>query len=179
MAEKTTKLQQVKIDAVADLKQVFGGAKDFIFTDYRGLTVEQISELRKRLRNEKAVYKVVKNRFAKIALRELKHPDVSKHLVGPTAITMSVGDSGAVAKILLDYTKESPLKLKGGLIEGTVFDGAQVEAFSKLPSKLELIARLLGTMNAPIQNTVYILNAIPTKLVRTLAAVAEKKAQSA
>jgi len=179
MTEKTTKLQQVKIDAVADLKKAFGDAKDFIFTDYRGLTVEQISELRKRLRNEKAVYKVVKNRFAKIALKELKHPDVSKHLVGPTAVAMTVGDSGAVAKILLEYSKESPMKLKGGLIEGPVFDGAQVEAFSRLPSRRELIAKLLGTMKAPIQNSVCILNAIPSKLVRTLAAVAEKKEQSA
>ncbi len=179
MAEKASKVQQAKIEAVADLKGTFDGVKDFIFTDYRGLTVEQITELRKKLREEKAVYKVVKNRFAKIALKELKHPDVGKNLIGPTAVTLSVGDAGAVAKILFDFSKDSPMKVKGALIDGNVFDEAQVDAFSKLPSRLELIARLLGTMQAPVQNTVYILNAIPTKLVRTLAAVAEKKGESA
>lgn len=175
MAEKTVKIQDYKVEAVSNLKDIFKDVKDFIFTDYRGLTVEQITELRDKLREKKAVYKVVKNRFAKIALKELNYPDVGEHLTGPTAVTLVKEESGTVAKILFDYSKENPVSIKGAIIEGSVFDGSQVEAYSKLPSKLELIARLLGTMQAPIQNTVYILNAVPEKFVRTLQAVADSK----
>ena len=175
MEEKTTKLQDYKVEAVSNLKDLFKDVQDFIFTDYRGLTVEQITELRKRLREKKVVYRVVKNRFAKIALKELKYPEVNELLLGPTAIALINEDSGAVAKILLDFSKDSPVTVKGGIIDGNVFDGAQVEAYSKLPTRLELIARLLGTMQAPLQNMVYVLNAVPQKFVRTLQAVADSK----
>lgn len=175
MAESTTKVTQAKLDTVAKLKEQFAAYKDFIFTDYRGLTVEQITELRHRLREQQSVYKVVKNRFAKIALTELKAPDISANLTGPTAIALIKQDAAAAAKILLDFTKESPLQVKGGLIEGGVYGKEQVEALSTLPPKPVLIAQLMGVMQAPLQNLVYALSGIPTKLARTLAAVADSK----
>jgi large subunit ribosomal protein L10 len=89
---------------------------------------------------------------------------------------MAKEDSGEVAKILLKYGKDTPVDIKGGLIEGTYFDSKQIEAYSKLPTRLELISMLMSTMNAPIQNLVYAINGVTTKLVRTLQAVADKQA---
>ena len=176
MAEHTVKLQQSKVDAVRALKDKIGSAKDFIFTDYRGLTVGQITEVRNRLREQNAEYKVVKNNFARIAFEELTKPDVSGYLTGPTALALARGDSAPVAKALLDLSKEFPIAVKGGLIEGNIFDAKQVEAFSKLPSRLQLIAILMSTMNAPLQNLVYAMNGVTQKLVRVLQAVADQKA---
>ncbi|MCF7945960.1 MAG: 50S ribosomal protein L10 [Spirochaetia bacterium] len=176
MAEEyQVKVQQPKVDAVRALKEEFSSTEDYIFTNYRGLTVEQISDLRTRLRKENALYKVVKNRFAKIALQELEKPMVDDQLKGPTAIALSKGDAGPVAKVLVEFAKDAPMEIKGGILNGNVFDAKQVEAFSKLPTRDELIASLMGTMRAPIQNVVYVLNAVPTKLVRTLQAVADAK----
>ncbi|WP_020612055.1 50S ribosomal protein L10 [Sediminispirochaeta bajacaliforniensis] len=175
MAEYQTKIQDYKVEAVDSLKSEFEGVQDYIFTNYRGLTVAQITELRDKLRKENALFKVVKNRFAKIALRDMEQPAVDEHLTGPTAVALAKGESGPVAKILFEIAKELPLEVKGGIINGNVFDAGQVEAFSKLPTRHELIAMLMGTMRAPVQNVVYVLNAVPTKLVRTLQAVADKK----
>ena len=174
MAE--VKVQQYKIDAVAELKEGFEGIRSFIFADYRGLTVDQITELRGALREAGAEFHVVKNNFAKIAFKQMDHEDVAPYLVGPTAIAYCGDEAGPVAKAMLKLGKEMPVELKGGLLDGEVLDAKAVEAFSKLPSKTELIQMLMGTMNAPVQNMVFVLNGITTKLVRTLDAVREQKA---
>jgi large subunit ribosomal protein L10 len=175
MAEYQVKIQQNKVDAINALKDEFKDVKDFIFTDYRGLTVEQITELRNKLREHDATYKVVKNRFAKIALKDLERPAVDEYLTGPTALALPAGESGAVAKVLVEFAKNAPMSIKGGIVDGNVFNASQMEEFSKLPTKDELIAKLMGTMKAPVQHVVYVLNAVPTKLVRTLQAVADAK----
>jgi large subunit ribosomal protein L10 len=175
MSEYTVKVQQHKTDAVEALKNQFKDISTYIFTDYRGLSVEQISDLRAKLREQQAQLKVVKNRFAKIALKELEHPDVGDILNGPTAVALPSDEAGPVAKTLIEFARDTSLEVKGGIIEGMVYDFAQVEAFSKLPTKLELISMLMSTMNAPVQNLAMVLNAVPQKLVRTLQAVADKK----
>jgi large subunit ribosomal protein L10 len=175
MSDYSVKVQQHKTDAVEALKDQFKNISTYIFTDYRGLTVEQISDLRGRLRVQQAQLKVVKNRFAKIALSELDRPDVSEYLTGPTAVALPVEDAGLVAKTLLDFAKDTSLEVKGGIIEGMVYDFRQIEAFSKLPTRLELISMLMSTMKAPVRNFAMVLNAVPQKLVRTLQAVADKK----
>jgi large subunit ribosomal protein L10 len=165
-----------KREAVDVLKQQFGEVKDFIFTDYRGLTVEQITELRSKLREQEAEYKVIKNNFARIAFQQMKSPDaVAEYLVGPTAIAMTKGEATPVVKSLIDFSREWTVQVKGGLISGLVFDAKQVEAFSRLPTRPELLSMLMRTMNAPLQNMVYAMNGVTTKLVRTLQAVADKK----
>jgi large subunit ribosomal protein L10 len=171
------KIQPAKIEAVADLDKQFEGVSDFIFASYRGMTVEQLFTLRRQLRKEGAEFKVVKNNFAKIVFRNRKAIGVEGYIVGPTAVVIPRKESGPVAKILIDYAKEVPtLEVKGGYIGGTAFDLKQVEAFSKLPGKNQLISMLMSTMNAPAQNMVYALNGVATKLVRTLVAYGEKKA---
>lgn len=181
MAMRATKLQPTKVDAIEALKGMIGGTGDFVFAEYRGLTVEQISNLRRQLREKGAELHVVKNNFARIAFEELGYTEkVASLLAGPTAVTFVKTDSNDVAKILLDFAKEVPvLKVKGAVVDKGFMDAAQVESFSKLPGKKQLIAMLMSTMNAPAQNLVYVLNALPTKLVRVLKAIEEKKAQEA
>ncbi len=177
MADYQVTLQDYKIAAVNEMKTELEKVKDIIFTDYRGLTVEKITELRGRLRSQEAVFKVVKNRYTKIALEQLDRPDVGDQLVGPTALALVSSEAGPVAKELVDFAKDGVLVIKGGIIDGNIFNADQIVEFSKLPTKPELISKLMATMNAPLQNMVYILNAVPQKLVRTLQAVADKKGE--
>jgi len=177
MAIVAKKIQESKTKAIGELKESFSAAQDFIFTDYRGLTVEQITNLRKSLRAKQVEYKVVKNNFARIAFEQLSAPDVSSYFVGPTAVAIAPKDSSEVAKILLDFAKEVPnLKVKGALVGKTLYNAAQTEAYSKLPGRLELISMLMSVMNGPARNLTAALNDIPSRLVRTIKAVADKKA---
>ena len=176
MAEYVTKVQPAKEEAVADIKSKFETASDFIVTDYRGLTVEQITILRRKLREFGSEYKVVKNRYAKIAFKDMGVKGLETLLVGPSAVAMVKGEAGPAAKALFEYAKESPVQIKGGYIDGNVFNMAQLEAFSKLPTRIELISMLMGTMKAPVQNLVYMLNAPVQQLTRTIQAVADQKA---
>jgi len=181
MAIVAKKLQESKVKSIDHIKEVFSASEDFIFTNYRGLTVEQISNLRKLLRGKGAHYKVVKNNFAKIAFQQLSFPDgVAGFLAGPTAIAIASRDTNEVAKILVDFVKEAPvLAIKGGLIGKDLYNVQQVEAFSRLPSRLELISMLMSVMNGPARNLAAALNDVPARLVRTVKAIGDKKAESA
>jgi len=181
MAIVAKKIQDAKVKAIGEIKDSFSVSQDFIFTDYRGLTVEQITNLRRQLTGKGAHYKVVKNNFARIAFQQLSAPDeVAAYLAGPTAVAIAPKDANEVAKILFDFTKEAPaLQVKGGLVGKDVYTASQVEAFSRLPSKLELISMLMSVMNGPARNLAAALNDIPARLVRTVKAIADKKAESA
>ena len=117
-----------------------------------------------------------RSNFARIAFEQKKFPDVSGLLVGPTAVAFTQSDSNEIAKIILEFGKETSVKLKGGLVDKAFYDKTQMEAFSKLPGKSQLLSMLMSAMNAPLQNLVYAINGVPTKLVRTLQAVADQKA---
>jgi len=178
MAIIAKKIQENKTKAIGELKETLSAAPDYIFTDYRGLTVEQITNLRKQLRTKDVAYTVVKNNFARIAFEQLKTPDVSSYLTGPTAVAITPRDPNEVAKIFYDFLKEVPaLKVKGALIGGTVYNTAQTEAFSRLPGRLELISMLMSVMNGPARNLAAALNDVPARLVRTIKAVADKKGE--
>ena len=177
MAIIAKKIQESKTKAIGELKESLSVAQDFIFTDYRGLTVEQITNLRKQLRAKDVEYTVVKNNFARIAFEQMGTPDVSSYLVGPTAVAITPKDTNEVAKIFFDFLKEVPaLKVKGALIGDSVYDAAKTEAFSRLPGRMELISMLMSVMNGPARGLVSALNDIPSRLVRTVKAVADQKA---
>ncbi|MDR3138090.1 MAG: 50S ribosomal protein L10 [Treponema sp.] len=180
MAIVAKKIQDYKVSSINELKEFFAKSSDFIFADYRGLTVEQITSLRQQLRAKEAQLKVVKNNFARIAFEQLSAPDVSNYLVGPTAVTVSPKDANEVAKILIDFAKEAPaLQVKGALVGDAIYNTQQVETFSKLPSKKDLISMLLSVMNGPARNLAGALNDINARLVRTIKAVGDKKAEGA
>lgn len=175
MAQTVKKIQQYKTEAVTKLKESFTQTPDLIFSDFRGLTFPQMIELRNKLGEQGTTYKVVRNAFARIAMKEAGLPDASAMLEGPTALAFLGKDPSPAAKVMVDFTKNAPLTIKGGVVSGKLFSAKEIEALSKLPGRLQLLAMLMGTMNAPIRDFVYVLNAIPSKLVRTLAAVADKK----
>ena len=166
MENYKTRITPAKEDAVKALKDEFAGYDSFIFTDYRGMTVEQITALRKTLRKQDAAYRVVKNRYAKIAFNDLEKGGADDQMVGPTAVALIKGDTAnSVAKALFQANKDGvTITVKGALVGGELMNADQIEALSKLPTKLELISSLMGTMKAPVQ-----------KLAATLLAYVESK----
>jgi large subunit ribosomal protein L10 len=177
MAER--KVQQYKVEAVQRLKGWFKASPDMIFSDFRGLKFPQMTDLRAKLSERKTPYRVVRNAFAKIALKESGLPDASAMLEGPTALAFLGSDPGPGAKVLVEFTRGAPLKVKGGIIGGRLYSVQEVEALSRLPSRVELIGILMGTMNAPLTTLLNAMNGVASKLVRTLAAVAEQKQKDA
>ncbi len=166
MEEYKAHVNKAKEDAVAALREEFAGYDGYIFTDYRGMTVDQITKIRKDLRKDEAAYRVVKNRYAKIALQNLDKSGAEEQMIGPTAVALVKGDTAnIVAKVLFGAAKDGVnVQVKGALLNGEVLSGEQIEAISKLPTKLELIASLMGTMKAPVQ-----------KLAATLLAYVESR----
>lgn len=167
--------QQYKIDKITDLTEIFNNSKSYIFTDFRGMTVESLTELRRNLKKLKSKFVVIKNNYIKILAKNKGIEDLKDNVVGPTAVVFIQEDFSEVAKVLLDIGKNSPLKIKGGWIDGMVLNSSQVEAFSKLPGKPQLIAMLMSVMNAPIQKFAYACNDVIGRFVRVVNAVAEKK----
>ena len=165
MAIRAKKLQPAKVEAIANVKTVLEGYNDYIFADYRGLTVEQITELRKQLRAKDCQFKVMKNNFVKVAFDEMKIENLADYLAGPTAIALLKDDPNEVAKILFDFAKEAPaLQVKGAFIDKEIYDAEKIEAFSKLPGKKQLIAMLMSAINGPAQKLAATLQAYVEKL---------------
>lgn len=166
MAVKAKKVQPAKTAAIEAAKKTFADYNDFIFADYRGMTVEQITQLRRKLREQSAVLKVVKNNFARIAFADMKIDNVADYLKGPTVVAMVKEDSNEVAKTLFDFTKDAPtLNVKGGFIGKEIYDAAKISEFSKIPGKKTLIAMLMSAINGPAR-----------QLAATLQAYVDKKA---
>jgi large subunit ribosomal protein L10 len=165
MAMRATKIQSAKADAIVELKDKIGGAKDFIFAEYRGLTVEQISALRRQLREKNATFHVVKNNFARIAFEQLGYTkEVEPVLMGPTAVAFAKADPNEVAKILVDFAKEVPaLKVKAGIVDKGFMNEAAVAAFSRLPGRNQLIAMFMAGLKSPVQKLAYTLVALREK----------------
>ena len=166
---------------VAELKEQMTSAKGAVFTSYRGLTVAQDTELRRELRAAGVTYRVVKNTMTRIAAKEAGLEGIDEHLEGTTALAFSAEDAVAPAKVICDYIKKNKLEdagiltVKVGLVEGKVIDAFEVKALASLPSREELIAKLLGSMNAPISNTVNVLQGVIRNAVYVLDAIRVQK----
>lgn len=164
MALRTKNPNRQKTEAIESIKNDVKASSAFIFTEYRGLKVEQITELRKKLRENACTYKVVRNNFARIAFEDADIKDVDSWLTGPTALAMIAEDANLAAKTLFEYAKDAPaLVIKGAVVDGEIYDAKQIEAFSKLPGKKDLIAMFMSTVNATT-----------SKFVRTLQAIVDK-----
>ena len=170
-------VQQYKIDQVAALKEALEEYPNVYFSDFRGLSVTQITELRRRLRESNARYSVVKNRYTRIALRELGRAGTDEYLTGPTALALVRDDFAAVSKALLDFGRNAPVKVKGGYVAGKAIGPQEVEALSRLPGREQLLAMLMGAMNGPIRNLAAVLHASVAQVARVLQAVADRKAE--
>jgi large subunit ribosomal protein L10 len=178
MAQTVKKIQAKKQEAVAALKKFFGASSDLIFSDFRGMSFPQMTDLRAKLGEKETAYRVVRNSLARIAMKEVGLPDASSMLEGPTALAFLGRDPGPAAKVMVDFTRGAPLGIKGGVIGGKLASPKDIEALSRLPGRLQLLGSLMGTMNAPLVNLMSCMNGVSSKLVRTLAALAEKKRAS-
>lgn len=172
-SEKTMSLKKAQVEElVAKLKD----AKSIVFADYRGLSVEQDTKLRKDLREAGIDYAVIKNSVIRFAADEVGLSGLEKMIEGPTAIAISLKDPVAPSKLLSKFAKDlEKFDLKGGVVEGKVVDVDGVNAIAALPSKEELIAKMLGSMKSPINGLVNVLNGNIRGLVVALNAIAEQK----
>jgi len=167
---------------ISDLREIVAQSRGAILTDYRGLTVAEVTNLRKKLREVNAEYHVVKNTLFKIAIGTEAGAQLDTLLTGPTAIAFAKGDVVPTSKAVIDFLatlKKPEIKLKGGYIDGRVYGVADVTAISKLPPKEYIIGQLLGSLNAPAANLVGTLDGIISEFVRTLQSIADSKSAPA
>ena len=166
---------------VAQLKEQLESAKGVVLTSYKGLTVAQDTELRRELREAGFSYHVVKNTMLRIAAKEAGIEGIEEHLEGTTAFAFSTEDAVAPAKVICGFIKKNKLEdaevltVKVGMVEGKVIGVDEVKALAALPSREELIAKLLGSMNAPISNTVNVLQGVIRNAVYVLDAIRSQK----
>lgn len=155
---------ELKQPVVDEIKQHVAVAKSAVLVDYRGLTVEEDTILRKKLREEGVVYKVYKNTMLKRAFEGTDFSQLDLHLEGPTAIAFGIEDATAPARIINDVAKTAPkLEFKAGVVEGTYYDAEGIKLIATIPSREVLISKLLGSLQAPITNFARVLKQIAEK----------------
>lgn len=169
--------KQKNVDDVLELKQDVDQSSAMLVTDYRGLTVSEITALRRKLRETGTEYKVTKNTLLTLAAGDKATDDFKKLLEGPTAIAFIKGDNQvAVAKAMVDFVKDhKAMEIRGGLVEGQVLDANQITALSKIPPREVLISQLLGSIQSPIAGLVGTLQGCISNLVFTIQAVVDQK----
>ncbi len=168
-----------KVKQVEKIKEKLDKSVAFLLTNYQGLTAGEINLLRRKMKKENMELKVVKNTLLKRVLGE-KSPDnlndFNDFLVGPTALAFSYEDPIKLAKLLVDFSKENEaLKIKAGFLEGRKVTFEEVKMFATLPSREELMSKLLSILQAPIQNLVFILHSPTRGLVNVLSKIKKKK----
>lgn len=154
----------IKKAKVLEIKEKMEKAQGMVFAKYQGLTVEEDTELRKKLREAGIEYKVYKNTLTTLAAKELELDGIVSYLEGPVSVAFGYEDATAPARILNDFAKtHKKLELKAGIVEGSVYDSKAIEQIATIPSREVLIAKLLGSFKAPVSNLAYALNAIKEK----------------
>ena len=165
-----------KIHVVSELQGKFEKAKGIVFTDYRGLNVEEITSLRNNLRESALEYRVVKNTLAKRAAEGTPVDAAREIFSGPIGIAVGYDDPVLLAKKILDFSKKNnKLQLKGGIIEGGVCTPEQIKTISELPSREIQLSMLVGAMQSPLSKMAGLLNATLSRFIYALEALKDKK----
>lgn len=152
---------ELKQPIVKEIAELLDGAQAAVVVDYRGLSAEQDTRLRKELREAGVTYKVYKNTMIRIAAKGTPFETLYSSLEGPTAIAVSKEDATAPARILYNFSKTAPdLELKAGVVDGVTYDQDGIKVIATVPSRDELIGRLLGSIQSPITNFARVLNQI-------------------
>jgi large subunit ribosomal protein L10 len=169
--------KESKQQVVAELHDKLQRAKAVFLADFRGMDVGKATELRNELRKAAVEYKVVKNTLLDLASRDTDKESLQPHFTGPTAVALSYDDPVAAAKVLSRFAKEqqATFKLKAGVLTGKAITVPDIQALADLPSREVLLAKLLGTIQAPVSNFVGVLAAVPGSFVRALDAIKNQK----
>jgi len=171
---------QQKVETVKEIKEKLDASQSIVLTDYRGINVADITELRSQLRGANVEYKVLKNTLVKRAAKDLGIEGMDAYLEGPTAIAFGVDDPVAPAKVLSEFAKKhKELEIKGGLLQGKVIGSEKIKALADLPSKEELLAQVARVFQAPIVGLATVLQANILSLAYAVDAVREQKEQNA
>jgi len=176
-------VQQHKLDVVKDLVARLSSAQAIVLVDYKGINIEQVNELRARFRKDQVDYVVQKNTLIKIALNELNITGLDDYLKGPTAVAICLDDEVSPARVLAKFKKEIMEDLgfptfKAGYVAGHVFSAKQLEALAGLPTREELLSKVVGSMAAPITGFMAVNQGIIRKFVYALNAVKDKQADA-
>lgn len=165
---------------VSEVSDRMARASAVILTDFSGLKVEQMTDLRQKLRDSGLEFLVVKNTLLKLASQGTDSEPLTQNLAGPNGLGFSYDDPVELAKVLVDFAKDNPkLDIKEGVLDGKVISAAEVTALAKLPSREVLLGQLLGVMNGVARNFVSVLAAVPRGLVTALKQIEEQKAEAA
>ena len=171
-----------KKQIVSEVSAVAASAHSAVVAEYRGLTVGQMTTLRKQAREGGVYLRVVKNNLAKIAVKDTDFECIQDSLTGPLMMAFSQEDPGSAARLIKDFTKDkanSKLEVKFVSVGGQMLPASELERLSKLPTRDQALAMLAGTLRAPLDKLARTMNEVPGKFVRTLAAVREQKEASA
>ncbi len=154
----------IKKEVVAEITDKLQRSAAAVVVDYRGLKVEEVTELRKQCREKGLEYKVYKNTLTRMAAENAGMNELVQELVGPNAIVFSYDDPVAAAKVASEFAKtHKNLELKAGIVEGVLYKEDKLTEFASIPSREELIAKLLGSFKAPLSNFAYLVKAIIDK----------------
>ena len=155
---------ELKQPIVKEISANIKDAQSVVLVDYRGLTVEQDTNLRKQLREAGITYKVYKNTMMNFAFKGTDFESLAPYLEGPSAIAISTTDATAPARVLCKFAKEAPkLEVKGGVVEGIAYDANGIANIAKIPSREELLSKLLGSIQSPIANFARVMNQLAEK----------------
>jgi len=169
--------KETKGKVVSELSELLKSSKATFLADYRGMDVEAVNKLRGELRPLGVDYRVAKNTLMKRAAKGTDAECLNEHLQGPTAVAFAKEDPVAPAKVLAEMAKASKVfELKGGILDGKLLSNDDIMALAELPSREVLLAKVLGSINAPASNFVGVLAAVPRSLVQVLAAIQDQKA---
>jgi large subunit ribosomal protein L10 len=173
-----TGIKAEKVEAVGELHAKFARAVSAVLADFRGLTVQEITELRQQLREASLELAVVKNTLARLAVQDTAFERLSPYLKGPTSITFSYRDSVAPAKVLSAYVRKQPkLAVRAGLFEGEIVPAEKIAEIADLPPRDVILAQALAAMQGPLAGLVGTLQGVLSTFVGTLQAIHDKKAQ--
>ncbi len=168
--------KETKQEVINQINERFKSNPSVFVLEFKGLTVKELENVRKDLRQTNSELKIVKNTLLKRAAEDTEAGQLSNLFVGSTAIAFCDEDSAATAKVFVKSAKEYELlNIKGGLLEGKVVSVDEIEKISKLPSRIELIAQFMGLLNSPMSNFLYSLQNMQTKFLYALEALKEKK----
>jgi len=162
---------------VKELTDKFSSAKSLVITDYLGLNVAEMTELRSKLREAGVEFKVVKNTLATIAANDVEMEEMTEYFSGPTAIAFGEDDAVSPAKVLVEFAKDHEvLEVKAGLLNGEIISKEKVESLAEIPSREELLAKAFASMKAPLSGLVNVLQGNIRGLVQVLNQIKEEKA---